>query len=392
MKAFKVIFFLFSLISVTIGAFGFGQPEPKPKIKVSRIPAAGDVPLHYSFTGFDFENYKPARWGLEELLKLEADHIKAAANTVRVQYSAYIANDGNTGSVYGGGTAGNTGQNKRMEAVKIKLVDAPAGASILYSAYVQKKDWMPYVQNDAIGGTTGQGLFMEAIKIKLNEKLSGFSVTYRVYQTGTGWSAWVSDDKPAGTTGSNRPIEAIEIKIKSPSFSFVGHSQGGERSLATAGYLKTHEPDTYDRLDSIITVSGIDRGLKVLEGGLGAVKSKAQTDVNIAWGGLRAGLAVFLAAPLANMFPGAPNINNGVDFVLHFIPRNIPYYYIVLALKHPDTDKLQELHDMVPGSPFIRKNVVDIRERTRDRKELVGRELYTEIRYTRILGINWAHQ
>jgi hypothetical protein len=48
-----------------------------------------------------------------------------------------------------------------------------------------------------------------------------------------------------------------------------------------------------NNIDAVITISGIDQGLKALDGGLGAFKSRASEKINIIGNGLRAAAGIF---------------------------------------------------------------------------------------------------
>lgn len=62
-------------------------------------------------------------------------------------------------------------------------------------------------------------------------------------------------------------------------FVFVGHSQGGLRVLAMSSYLREKDPKLYKQLKGVITLSGIDRGLKLLENYGGAFRYKFYKDI-----------------------------------------------------------------------------------------------------------------
>lgn len=61
----------------------------------------------------------------------------------------------------------------------------------------------------------------------------------------------------------NKLVE--HYKSSNKPFVFVGHSQGGLRAIAMTTYLKQRDPELYRNLRGVITVSGIDNGLKLLE-------------------------------------------------------------------------------------------------------------------------------
>lgn len=74
---------------------------------------------------------------------------KTKKNNVYVVYNSHIQDYGweNEFSKVNGQTSGTTGQNKKIEAIKIKLTDAPAGVGITYQSYVNGYEWQEYVSN-----------------------------------------------------------------------------------------------------------------------------------------------------------------------------------------------------------------------------------------------------
>ena len=169
-------------------------------------------------------------------------------------------------------------------------------------------------------------------------------------------------------------------------FYFLGHSQGGLRSLATAAHLShlkdTGESDLYDRLDGVITVSGIDRGLRALEGGIPALRAKLQQDYVILKDGVKAVYGAFptlvysvaITSFVGDLIPFVPReIAQGVSNFLMTAPDDIsgvlPYFtafgidvmedlaYVAYALQGRENE-LQEINDMVPYSDYIMENVV----------------------------------
>lgn len=99
---------------------------------------------------------------------------------------------------------GTTGQNKRLEAIKI---DTPFEVSA--KAHIENIGWKDYgkINKDTIIGTTGEGKRLEAICLK-------GSFEYRVHIANFGWSPWTLADGTVtqGTTGQAKAIEAIEFR------------------------------------------------------------------------------------------------------------------------------------------------------------------------------------
>jgi hypothetical protein len=163
----------------------------------------------------------------------------------------------------------------------------------------------------------------------------------------------------------------------------TGHSQGGLRALALGGYLKAKESDMYNKLDGIITISGIDRGLKALEGGVGVLASKVQDDINIVWGGVRAGLNIFGApTTIISVFPGAPDFSLGSKLILKLIPEDFQFYYVKLGMEN-NPGQIKEIEDMTPRSSFIKTNVANIATKSKIVKEKAGQQLVAKA------GVKW---
>ena len=111
-----------------------------------------------------------------------------------------------------GDVSGTTGKCLRLEGIRIKGKNLPAGAKIQYKVHVQDIGWRDWVQDGAIAGTTGKSLRLEAIQIKL-VNMPDYSIEYRVHIQDIGWQDWKQDGAMAGTTGKSLRLEAIQIRI-----------------------------------------------------------------------------------------------------------------------------------------------------------------------------------
>lgn len=135
--------------------------------------------------------------------------VTASASCTNVQYTAQFAYTGWMSNwVQNGQTAGTPGGNQ-MEAIKITTTNY----GITYRAHVAYDGWQSWVSNGAIAGTVGQAKSLQAIEIKLLNAPSNLHVYYRAYVHNQGWQGWVSDGVTAGTTGLGLAVDAIEIKI-----------------------------------------------------------------------------------------------------------------------------------------------------------------------------------
>jgi uncharacterized protein YjdB len=72
---------------------------------------------------------------------------------------------------------------------------------------------MDWVYEPDMVGTTGLHKQIEALRFKLVNAPAGYAVTYRVYSEGVGWGEAVSDGQTAGSIGEGKRLEAIQIVI-----------------------------------------------------------------------------------------------------------------------------------------------------------------------------------
>ena len=148
---------------------------------------------------------------------IEAIQIRIVYNTSEtiepeVSYQVHVQGNGWMKENVEDTIAGTTGEEKRIEAIKISLSDVESNQRIKYRAHVEGIGWQPWVRNGATSGTTGQNKRIEAIQIEL-ENMDKYTVEYQVHIQDYGWSNWMIDGETAGTTGQNKRIEAIKIRI-----------------------------------------------------------------------------------------------------------------------------------------------------------------------------------
>ena len=133
-----------------------------------------------------------------------------------VSYSVHMRGNGWGAWKSDGEMAGSTGQNRRIEAIKIDADDNPD-----VSVHIKTDGDKTYINvtKDTICGTTGKEKRIEAIKITGKK----YFYMYRVHQKSIGWSDWANNGEWAGTKGKSLQIEAVEIKRAM--FSVNGHVQ-----------------------------------------------------------------------------------------------------------------------------------------------------------------------
>lgn len=131
-----------------------------------------------------------------------------------ITYSTHVAYLDWMEYVSEGETAGDPDKSKQIEAIKIKLENAPTNSGITYTTHVQDLGWLDWVENGASSGTTGKNKRAEAIKIALTGEIAdSYDVFYRVYVQDFGWLGWAKNGEPAGSEGLAKAMLAIEINL-----------------------------------------------------------------------------------------------------------------------------------------------------------------------------------
>lgn len=142
----------------------------------------------------------------ETITKIKIDR------NLHVEYKTHVQNIGWQQNVLDGNMSGTSGRELRVEALNIKLINAPSNAGITYRTHVQNIGWQSWKSNGEMAGTSGKSLRIEAIEIKL-QNMDKYTVEYQVHIQNYGWSGWYIDGETAGTVGQGKRIEAIRIKI-----------------------------------------------------------------------------------------------------------------------------------------------------------------------------------
>ena len=159
-----------------------------------------------------------------------------------------------------GDMAGTTGQNRRIEALKIWLKEGKINSVKVHLKTDGDKTYNNPTK-DTVIGTTGQKKRIEAITIN-----SDVPLRYRVHQKTYGWTGWVSNGKTAGKTGQSKQLEAIQVY--KPMFLVRGHVQtsgwsgyvGDKETVGTTGKSKRLEALQFDPLDEVIECSAHIQG------------------------------------------------------------------------------------------------------------------------------------
>ena len=138
-----------------------------------------------------------------------------AFRKAKLSYRVHVQSYGWQDYKYDGGTAGTSGQAKRLEALQIRNMVTDLTGDIEYRSHVQtygwEKDWK---KNGQISGTSGQAKRLEAVQIRLTGELEEtYDIYYRVHSQTYGWLGWAKNGEEAGTEGQAKRLEAIEIVL-----------------------------------------------------------------------------------------------------------------------------------------------------------------------------------
>ncbi|MDR2921860.1 MAG: hypothetical protein LBU85_00800 [Treponema sp.] len=174
------------------------------------------------------------------------------------------------------------------------------------------------------------------------------------------------------------------VQAKTGPYSIIGHSQGGLRALAHIKQLADiypKNPEYLNEIDAVITVAGIDQGLKALDGGLGGFKYRASQKVNIFGNGIRATIGVLDFSGLFNALVPRDKLADTLTLFMALIPSSIRPYW-AQAWVTTNAKAVPQIGDMIPTSDFVAGNVT--KYTMHDYKVKTGTTLVAEWRYFKI--------
>jgi len=176
-----------------------------------------------------------------------------------------------------------------------------------------------------------------------------------------------------GITGGTRVTKPTN------SYSIIGHSQGGLRALAYITEKQKNNASQLSNIDAVITVSGINQGLPLLDGGLAGFRRRAGDKVNIVGNGIRAAIGIFdVFEVLARLIP-RNQLADGFGFFMSILPSQKKMYW-TQAWTNTTPGVFRQLDDMAPNSAYINEFVARTMEHTYKRQ--TGTRLTSEWRST----------
>lgn len=186
------------------------QPETDENTGIKENPSE---PEKDTESGNDSQTANPDKGETD----ISGDEENPQEKLIGVEYQTHVQTYGWQDTVKDGEMAGTQGEAKRLEAIKMNLVNLPeeyAGSSISYSVHVQTYGWQEDVKDGALAGTEGESKRLEAIKVSLQGPIANdYDVYYRTHVQGFGWLGWASDGAKAGSAAYGKRMEAIEVKL-----------------------------------------------------------------------------------------------------------------------------------------------------------------------------------
>ncbi len=162
-------------------------------------------------------------------------------NTTSVNYRVHVQDYGwESKWAANGAMSGTQGQSKRLEGIEIHLGGCQYSGGIRYKTHIQNIGWEnTWTQDGEMSGTQGQSLRLEAIKIELyGEMASHYDVYYRVHAQDIGWMSWASNGASAGTAGRSARLEGIQIVLVPKGAAAPGATYQGITAVDSRAFIE----------------------------------------------------------------------------------------------------------------------------------------------------------
>jgi hypothetical protein len=119
---------------------------------------------------------------------------------------AYVDTVGWTAEVSDGQPCGSIDQAHGIDAIRLRLADAPAGMHILYRCLLAGT-WSPWTEDGAGCGATNFNQTIMGVQVQYSDTAAP-EISYRT-DAGDTWQPWGSDGAAVGAAG--QPMESIEV-------------------------------------------------------------------------------------------------------------------------------------------------------------------------------------
>jgi uncharacterized protein YjdB len=132
---------------------------------------------------------------------------------MNIQYEVFMSNSGWLGWVADGQETGFPNGNEHIEAFRVQLLNALAGVSLVYGARLQDIGWQGHVTSAGrVVGSTTQHKRVDGLKVMLLDAdgIPPVSVRYKVFLPG-GWTGEKINGAAIGLVG--KEIQAMTIRL-----------------------------------------------------------------------------------------------------------------------------------------------------------------------------------
>ena len=133
-----------------------------------------------------------------------------------VEYQVHVEGYGWTEWKKNGQVAGTTGESRRVEAIKFRLIDKPENEEIFLhgNAHCENIGWLGFVPENEVCGTTGEARKLEALQFSLVGKdADKYSINFRSHSQDLGTQDWAKDGEFSGSEGAGLRIEAVQMIV-----------------------------------------------------------------------------------------------------------------------------------------------------------------------------------
>ncbi len=174
---------------------------------------AGTVGYHKAIESLEIRLLPKGSEGYPQDKAASLEKDKIGALTVLAEVS------GQSETVYAGngGTVGNAGKGKALEAIRLQVESGNGRyeGAITYKTANVKDGWGGEIADGSYSGEAGSGKGLQAVEIRLTGELAAYNdVYYRVSTPKLGWLGWAKNGQAAGTSGTGTYIEALQVVIQ----------------------------------------------------------------------------------------------------------------------------------------------------------------------------------
>ncbi len=138
-------------------------------------------------------------------------HDKAEPAAIKVAYNAALQDTGEQGWKRNGEEAGVTGEQRRLEALKVLLYNHPETMGIDVRANVEG-EWQDWRSNGAQAGTTGEAKRITAIELRLTNAYTGTVLSYGAHFQNRGWIEYASDNPSKNNPILGNPTDLFRLE------------------------------------------------------------------------------------------------------------------------------------------------------------------------------------